>query len=61
MGVDPYNSSSFVGHTQPTALSKDGSVESGEAAELVKCSLCECEHLSSTPGSMFFKKLGMVM
>lgn len=61
MGVDPKNPSSFVSHTQPAAPSKDGNVESGEVAELVKRSLCEHEYSSSSPGSTIFKKLGMMM
>lgn len=51
--MDPYNSSSFVDHTQPEAPSKDGSVEPGEVAELVQWSLCEHGHLSSVPGFTF--------
>lgn len=64
-GMNPHDlqwdSSSFIDHTQPEALSKDDRVESGEAAELVQCSPCGHEHLSSTPRSTFFKKLGMAM
>lgn len=56
VGMDPYNSSSFIDHTQPKTPSKDDIVEPGEVTEPVQWSLGEHEPLSSTPRSTFFFK-----